>query len=142
MTKISRIPVEKKKMDQFYNDFWDAVASLGTREEAKNFLFDLLTHTERRMLAKRFQITVMLLEGQDYQTIKSQIKVSGGTIAKVNNWLNTGATSLIRIAERIAEPKKDHREGKQRGKYLAGNLLFPAIEEGVRLASRRLKKRR
>lgn len=142
MTKISRKPVDPKIMTQFYEDFWEAIASLENKQEAKEFLFDLLTHTERKMLAKRLQIAVMLLQGSNYGAIEERLKVSPATITKINNWLSTGATSLIKVAKGLTVVTDDHKEKRSRGKYMAGDLLMPAIEEGARLVSRHLKKKK
>lgn len=143
MPRVSKKIIDKKRMDEFYTDFWDIVALLETREEAQDFFYDLLTHTERKMLAKRLQVAMMLIEGHDYQTIKENVGVANSTVAKMNNWLNTGATSLIKMIERL----RDFREPssgkvKSGGKYMAGNLLMPALEEGANLIARQIEKRR
>jgi len=141
MTKVSRIPIDQKRMNQFYDDFWSAVALLESKQEARSFLFDLLTHTERKMLAKRLQVTMMLIEGHDYQTIKSYVKVTNATISKVNNWLNTGAMGLTRIVERLIKLKKKKFEEEMKGKkkYMAGDLLTPTVEEGLRILGSKFK---
>lgn len=142
MPRVSKVPVEKKKMDRFLDDFWEIIASLETKREAREFLYDLLTHTEQKMLAKRLQIAVMLTEGCDYQVIKDSLKVSDTTIAKINNWLNTGAIGLIKAAKKLAASKpKGGNEQKRGGKYLAGDLLMPALEEGMKAINRRLEKK-
>lgn len=142
MAKISRIPIDKKRLNQFYDDFWSAIALLESKQEAKSFLFDLLTHTERKMLAKRLQIAVMLIEGYDYHKIKSYVKVANNTIAKVNNWLSTGAIGLTKIVERLIDLKKNKLEERVKGKkkYLAGDLLTPAIEDGLKILGHNLRK--
>lgn len=142
MTKISKLPIDQKRMNQFYDDFWSAIALLESKQEARNFLFDLLTHTERKMLAKRLQVTIMLIEDDDYQTIKSYVKVGTETIARINNWLNGGAVGLRKIAEKLISLKKKKLEERMKGKekYMAGDLLVPAIEEGLKIFGSRLKK--
>jgi len=144
MTKVSRIPIDQKRMNEFYDDFWSGIALLETKKEARSFLFDLLTHTERKMLAKRLQVAIMLIEGYDYRTIRAYVRVTDVTIAKINNWFNTGAFGLIKIAERLIKLKKKKLEEKMKGKkqYLAGDLLTPALEEGLGFLERRIKKHR
>ncbi len=144
MTKVSRIHIEQEKMNHFYDDFWSAVALLESKNEAKVFFFDILTPAEKRkMLAKRLQIAMMLLEGYSYQTIKSYVKVVDATIAKINNWLNTGAIGLSKIAERLIglKKKKIEEKMKEKKKYLAGDLLTPAIEDSLRILKRNLKRK-
>jgi len=141
MTKVSRIPIEQRRINEFYDDFWSAVALLESKSEAKGFFFDLLTHTERKMLAKRLQVALMLAEGYDYQTIKSYVKVANNTIAKINNWLNTGAVGLTKVIERLIGLKKKKLEENVKGKkrYISGDLLTPAIEDGLKILGHKLK---
>lgn len=106
MTKLSRWPVEKEKMSLFLDDFWTAVASLKSKSEAKNFFNQFLTHTERKMFAKRFQIAMMLVSGYDYKSIKSRLKVSEVTISKISNWIEENREELVGVAKRIMRLKE------------------------------------
>lgn len=143
MPKLSSDSLKKKNMEVILNDLWGVIASLQSKKEVEAFFFDLLTHTERKMLAKRFQIAVMLLEGHSYPNIKFLLKVTDHTIAKINNWLKTGATGLAEAAEELIKQKESYTTEKRTsgGKYYAGDLLMPAIDAGVHLASRYLKKK-
>ncbi len=131
MTKISRWPVEKEKMSLFLDDFWTAVASLKSKAEAKNFFNQFLTHTERKMFAKRFQIAMMLLLGYNYISIKKRIKVSDTTVAKINNWLQDNQ-SLIEVARRIIRLKSLKAEKIEQNNFrprkTAGSAL---VEAGI-----------
>lgn len=144
MPKVSgKRLLEKKKMDQLLEDLWVVVASLDTKEEAYHFFYDLLTHTERKMLAKRLRIAMMLIVGHDYETIKEEIVVSNTTITRVNNWLKTGAEGLTKAARILIDFKKESEEPlieRDGRKYLAGDLLLPAIEVGSKLVARKLRK--
>lgn len=143
MPRVARKLLKKEKMDRFYNDFWTAVALLETKREARSFFFDLLTHTERKMLAKRLQVAMMLVAGCDYQTIRKEVEVANSTIARINNWLKTGADGLIEVAKRLIDWESDSKSaGGKQGRYLAGDLLMPAVEVGAELISRQIKKRR
>lgn len=94
MTKISRIRLDLRQLGFFINNFWNLVTLLENKDQVANFLRDLLTHTEMKMLAKRIQIAKMLLEGYDYQTIRNYVKVTDPTIAKISNKLETGGEGL------------------------------------------------
>ncbi len=89
MTKISRKPLSADELNEIENQFWTAVAKLKSLNEASLFFRDLLTHTERKMLAKRLQIARMLLEKESYTSIRKKLHVTDITISKINNWLNT-----------------------------------------------------
>lgn len=127
MTKISRWPVEKEKMGLFLDDFWTAVASLKSKTEARNFFNQFLTHTERKMFAKRFQIAVMLLLGYDYKTIIKRVKVSNSTIANVNNWLEENRLELKDVVQRIIRLKEEKLQRIEGGKRRARETLGTAI---------------
>lgn len=90
MTKISRIPTDPRHMGFFIHNFWVLITLLEDKDGVKDFLKDLLTHTEMKMFAKRIQIAKMLIEGYDYRSIRGFVKVTDTTIAKINNMLAIG----------------------------------------------------
>lgn len=63
MTKLSRIKVKEEHLGLFINSLWNLITLLENKDQVKNFLKDLLTHTEMKMFAKRTQIAKMLIEG-------------------------------------------------------------------------------
>lgn len=107
MTKISRIPVEREKMSLFLDDFWTAVASLESKNEARLFFNQFLTHTERKMFAKRFQIGMMLILGYEYKVIRDRVRVSSGTIARISNWLEENGKEITLVSQRIIRLKEE-----------------------------------
>jgi len=65
-----------------------AVASLKTKKEIENFLRDLLTVTEIKEFAKRFQIAKQLwLTERSYLKIAEEAQTSTTTVTRVANWL-------------------------------------------------------
>lgn len=94
MTKVSRIKLDPKRLGFFLNNFWSLIALLEDKEQVKNFLKDLLTHTEMKMLAKRIQIAKMLLEGYNYRDIRNLVHVTDPTIAKISNILAVDGEGL------------------------------------------------
>lgn len=95
MPRVSRIRIEPKHLGFFLNNFWSVITLLEDKDQVKDFLKDLLTHTEMKMLAKRIQIAKMLLEGYDYRSIRNYVKVTDPTIARISNILETGGEGLI-----------------------------------------------
>lgn len=80
--------VSKKKLNktiekQIYAVFYQLIADLKSADEAKIVFQDLLTQTERQVLAKRLAIAIFLDKGRSYENIRSTIKVSSATIASV-----------------------------------------------------------
>ncbi|MBI2036509.1 hypothetical protein HYT17_02675 [Candidatus Microgenomates bacterium] len=119
MTRISRIRVDPRHMGFFLHNFWNLITLLEDKDQVKNFLKDLLTPTEMKMLAKRIQIAKMLLGEYDYRSIRNYVKVTDTTIAKINNILASNGNGL-RIA--ISELRKIEDEIDKERMQIAPNL--------------------
>lgn len=144
MTKISRIRVDPRHMGFFLHNFWNLITLLEDKDQVKNFLKDLLTHTEMKMLAKRIQIAKMLLEGYDYRSIRNYIKVTDTTIAKINNILATsegGLKTAVEYLQKIEEEikKKQMQVTPSLKKKYPMYFLPENIVEGI---TKQIKKRR
>ncbi|MFC1727183.1 YerC/YecD family TrpR-related protein [Patescibacteria group bacterium] len=143
MPKIGKRITDKKKMDQFHENLWDAIELLESKEEIRNFFYDFLTHTERKMLVKRFQVALMLVEGHGYETIKEVAEVSNSTVARLSNWLKTDTTLLSDLAKKLLEEGYPPYVKKVSGRksHTPGDLLTPAIDGGLGVVAGRLAKR-
>lgn len=106
MTKISRLTIDPKDMGLFISNFWVTITLLEDKEEVKNFLKDLLSHTEMKMLAKRLQIAKMLLSGYNYVLIKNYVKVTDQTIAKINNLIHSDSGGFEKAINLLTEYEK------------------------------------
>lgn len=84
MTQVSRRVLNKQVAEQIFETLWEAISQVRDKQEIQIFLNDLLTPTERIMIAKRLAIAVLLLKQHDYETIKDFLKVSGETISKIS----------------------------------------------------------
>jgi len=94
---------EKKK---YLGEFYTMVSLLRSRNEVKNFFKDLLTLSEVVMISRRLQTAKMLLEGETYETIGKQLKISSVTIAHVERWLNNGFGGYKDIIKRYKRKKE------------------------------------
>lgn len=83
MAQVSKRYLQKKVEDRILDLFWTSLSSLSTKEQIALFLDDLLSPTEKLMLAKRLAIAFMLLKGYDYPSINNRLKVSDPTIWNV-----------------------------------------------------------
>lgn len=101
MTKVSRRLLTADELRQIEEQFWLVVAKLKNAHEVKLFFFDLLTHTERKMLSKRLQTARMLLDKKSYGEIGKKLHMSAVTIAKINNWLNTFGDGYRLASEKL-----------------------------------------
>ena len=91
MTQVSKFKLDRKIQDTLLKNLLTVISKLNKEDQAKLFLDDLLTRTEKIVLAKRLAIALMLQSGKSYSEIKEILKVSSSTIGVINNRLNTGS---------------------------------------------------
>ena len=134
-------------MGKFINNFWVVITLLQGKDEVKEFLKDLLTHTEMQMLSKRLQIAKMLFEGHNYETIKNYVKVTDQTIARINNLLmegDKGFTNAIILLQKHENKKQKELEESYRLvslKKYPENVLPDLIGEEIHELIKRHKRR-
>ena len=96
MTQVSKRKLHPSTEEKIYNTFWEAISQLKSEKEIRLFLNDLLSPTEKTMLAKRLAIAALIMKGYTYDDIKDLLKVSQETIAKVS--LSVRANSGYQVA--------------------------------------------
>ncbi len=82
MTRISRFPVEAKVLEKLYSLMFEIVSSMDDEESFSKIINELLSPTEKIMIAKRIAIIYLLMKKIDYYNISEVLKVSSETIAK------------------------------------------------------------
>jgi len=103
MAQVSRRFIKPKVQERIISLFLSSIVLTGSQEAAASFIDDLLTPTEKIVLAKRLSVAFMLLEGYDYESIKDTLKVSSPTIGNVSVWLKVkgnGVRATIRKIKR------------------------------------------
>jgi TrpR-related protein YerC/YecD len=98
---------EKKKLIK-------AVLSLGSPDEARRFLRDLMTKGEIDEFAKRLKAAEMLSRKVPYTTIEKETGFSSTTVARVARWLNNGSGGYKRIIAKLY-----HHDFRQAGRGLS-----------------------
>ena len=118
MAKFSRIPkLNKKERQILLITFCEALTSIKNKEEAAQFLVDLLSPQELEMVAKRLEIARLLINGDTYDVIRGKLKVSHNTIARVNTWLTLSGNGFRLIIERTRKQGKKIYEHTFEEKY-------------------------
>lgn len=109
MAKFSRIPkLSKKERQELLVALCEALATVRKRDEAAQFLTDLLSPQELEMLSKRLAIAKHLIDGKTYDYIRGMLKVSHNTIARVNAWLTLSGSGFRLVIKRTKNSfKKD-----------------------------------
>jgi TrpR-related protein YerC/YecD len=90
-----------------------ALSVLKNPQEVAEALTDLLTPKEVETIAKRLEIAERLVKGEDYITIRNELKVGNSTISRVNTWLNlSGQGFKIMLGRRKKSPEQPSLEEK------------------------------
>ena len=100
-------------------DLCQAIALTRDKREAAELLTDLLGRQELEMIAKRLRIAELLLENLTYEDIKAELKVSFGTIARVQLWLQSAGEGYRKIIDKT-KSKRQNREENEKQVNLRG----------------------
>jgi len=82
MTRISKYRVEDKVLKKLYFLMFEIISNMDEEERFKGIMNELLSPTEKIMIAKRVAIIYLLMKNIDYLIISDVLKVSSTTIAK------------------------------------------------------------
>lgn len=103
MTQVSKYPIRKEVADKIFEIFVKTVINVKKKDEAEQLISDLLTPTERIMLAKRLAIAFLLEKGYEYRTIRNILRVSSPTIAGVSHALKYGSHGYKKLITQILQ---------------------------------------
>lgn len=109
MTKVSRRFLDKELENKIFEVFLKTIVDIKTPVEAKNFIEDLLSPTEKIMLIKRLAIAVLLTKGKTYDYIDHTLKVSRATIMTVSLWLKHGKGGYRKVVDNILKTQNRER---------------------------------
>ncbi|MEK7618398.1 MAG: Trp family transcriptional regulator [Patescibacteria group bacterium] len=80
--------LNKQTQEELFLLLVEALSGIKKIEAAK-LLRDLISEQEASMIARRLKVAMLLEQGFSYDDINEAIKVSHGTIAKIQLWLQT-----------------------------------------------------
>lgn len=109
--KVRYSELSEFQRKKYLGEFYSMIAMLRGRDEVKKFFKDLLTLSEVVMISRRIQIAKLLLEGDTYEDIRQNLKVSAATIAQVEKWVNNGFGGYKDVIKRYKKKqplKKDY----------------------------------
>ena len=106
MPQVSRYPLPKEVYNRIFELLLRIITDSYNKNEARELLDDLLTPTEKIMLAKRLSIAVLLLKGYPYESIQEILRVSKSPIADVNRSLKYKGKGYKKFAKRILKEEK------------------------------------
>lgn len=109
MPHVSRKPISEDLYKEITQELWWLLTSIKDEKEMRIFLGDLLTGTEKVMLAKRLALANLILRGRDWKEICDFLNLSSSTVNKMKRWLE-GSGSGFRIALKKLEKKERWEE--------------------------------
>lgn len=84
-----------------YNKLFDAILGLKDREECAAFFDDLCTIKELQDMSQRFDVALLLGEGNNYADISALTGASSATISRVNRCLNYGRGGYRSVIDKM-----------------------------------------
>jgi uncharacterized protein YerC len=87
MTHISRKKIKKDVADELADQFLTFLSLTRTKQDARTLARELLSQTERVMLAKRLAVVVLLVRGYTFVQIEETLGVSRQTVVRL--WRET-----------------------------------------------------
>ena len=120
MPKVSQNELSIEVRDEIIDSFVRILAKIDTETSLRRFLNDLLTPTEKVMLAKRLMIAVLLQRGFGYRAICQALKVSGTTVLYIRRELVKSGEGYRLVFEKFFQ-QQSGRKGK-------GQKVASAIE--------------
>ncbi len=90
----------QKGSTQDYNNLYDAILSLQSREECAAFFEDLFTISEISAAVQRLKVAGMLYEKQTCNAVAEKNGASTATVSRVNKCLHYGAGGYRLVLER------------------------------------------
>lgn len=113
MAKFDHYSMPDKEKNKLLSELYSMVSSLKNREQIVNFFKDILTPSERIMLARRIQIARMLLEGYTHIQISRKLKTGIDTITRVQRWLKGGFGDYFKALQRITKAEEQKIKQKE-----------------------------
>lgn len=82
MVRLSRFKLNDEQLEKLFSLFFQIVGRNKNKTEFQKIITDVLSPTERIMIAKRIAIMYLLMKQIDHRTICFVLKVSTATVAK------------------------------------------------------------
>lgn len=99
--QVSKKNVNKQIEKGIFKSLYQVLADLRKPEAVEKFLNDVLSQTEKTVLAKRLGIAWYLNQHKSYEIIRQDLKVSSATIATIQRGLEKNCQGLNLAIEAI-----------------------------------------
>jgi uncharacterized protein YerC len=106
MSQVSKRKLTPKVESSIFDLFLRALAEMRNTKEARDFINDFFTPTERLMFTKRFAAVFLLHKEVSVVTVAQILKMSTSTVSRINVWFKQRDRGYRRLIERIVAKKK------------------------------------
>ena len=101
MTQVSKYMLKPEVWEKIFELFINVLLKIKDKKRLNNFVDNFFSPTERIMFSKRLAIAVLLAKGNDYRSISNTLRVTDGTISKVNLMLKSDTQGLLLAIQNI-----------------------------------------
>lgn len=130
MPHVSKNKLDQKTLYQISGRLFNAIRHLNHEREVSQFFNDLLTKTERIMLAKRLAIVVMLDANYPFKVISMALRVSEATVSNMRDRFDRGGDGYRLVLKRFKREKFWKDFFKSIEKILQPDFLPPITGKG------------
>lgn len=106
MARVSKIKIDKALETEMFRQFWSSLARINNSGKSSDFFSDLLSETEKLMLAKRFTAAVLIVRGISPTEINKSIHLSFTAIGSVSSWAKNSKPETQKLLSNISAEKK------------------------------------
>lgn len=106
MTQVSKYPLRKEIEKRMFEVFLDSIAMVKTRDKVEKLVTDLLSPTEKTMLAKRLSIALLLYKKYDQRSIVRVLKVSLSTVSRISRSLQQGSGGYAMVISSMLQKEE------------------------------------
>lgn len=106
MPHVSSNKLDREVLRSLHDRLIELLAGITQRTDLSDVLADLLTKTERTMIAKRLAIVVMLHKRYPFAVISRTLKVSEATISVMKDRMDRGGRGFEKALARLEKERK------------------------------------
>lgn len=106
MTRISKKYLNEEVIMKLYRLFFEMFSRSNNQEEFFSLINDLLSSTEKIMIAKRIGIIYLLIKKVDCRTIAETLKVSTSTVLFYSIILDKKQTKIVSLIRQMLKKEK------------------------------------
>jgi Trp operon repressor len=106
MVRISKKPVDEKLLTKIYKLFYEVFNRYDGQEDFLSIIDDILSPTEKIMLAKRLAIIYLLIKKVDYRDITDTLKVSSATVTFYSTTFYKKDSRVVNIIKMMLKKEK------------------------------------